>query len=275
MNTKSLVSFLAIGLSFSPGLRAESDMDDKIEEAAESSYNYRSVLEDRVDVDADNGVVTLTGTVNDSDHKRLAEDTVANLPGVVRVENKIAVEAEPKPRSDEWIALKARGRLLVKANVSATDTDVRVVNGVVTLTGTANDIAQKELTEAYVKDIEGVKSVDNQIQVISDEDRRNERQGRDADARDRENDAYADRDHRPTDRTMGDVIDDASITAQIKYALVANRATSAMKTSIDTKDGEVTVRGEAASEAEKALVTHLIKGVRGVQDVDNQMTIRR
>ena len=47
----------------------------------------------------------------------------------------------------------------MKANVSAANTQVAVKDGVVTLTGTADNIAQKELTETYAKEIDWVKSV--------------------------------------------------------------------------------------------------------------------
>ena len=67
--------------------------------------------------------------------------------------------------SDAWIALKIRSELLVKANVSATATKVDVKDGIVTLTGTAENLAQKDLTEVYAKDIDNVKSVRNEIVV--------------------------------------------------------------------------------------------------------------
>ncbi len=69
-------------------------------------------------------------------------------------------------------------------------------------------------------------------------------------------------------------IDDASITAQVKYALLTHESTSALKTSVKTKDGAVAIEGEAGSAAEKDLVTLLANGVRGVKLVTNQMTVK-
>lgn len=246
MKIRYLIPVLALGLAAGAVSQAANDTDHKIEKAARSSYNYRSVLDDRVKVSSEEGVVTLSGSVSDPDQKKLAEDTVEDLPGVVRVVNNIEVKPGPEKHSDEWIALKARGRLLVKANVSATDTDVKVRDGAVTLTGMAGSEAQKELTGMYVRDVDGVKSVDNQITVVKQP---------------------------KSDRDMGEVIDDASITAQIKYALLTNHATSALRTSVDTREGQVVIGGEADSDAEKALVTHLAEGVRGVKDVHNEMTV--
>jgi osmotically-inducible protein OsmY len=194
-------------------------------------------------VKANDGVVTLTGTVQDKDDKNLAADTVENLPGVVSVNNNIKVEPAYPEKSDAWMAVKIRSRLLVKGNVSATSTKVTVVDGNVVLTGTANNSAQKELTEAYAKDIDGVKSVKNEI-VVTD------------------------------NPTIGEKIDDASITSQVKYALLTHKSTSALKTKVVTSDGVVIVTGEASSDAEKSLVTKLASDVRGVTSVNNKMTVK-
>lgn len=228
-------------------LRADAEVDRKIEAAAKASYNYRMVLEDHVKVKAKDGLVTLTGSVPDPDHRVLAENTVRDLPGVVQVENRIEVVPPAPEHSDGWISTKIRTKLLLKGNVSAVDTTVGVKEGIVTLTGTASSLAQKELTTAYVKEIEGVKSVNNLLVVPT---------------------APADQ------RTFSDKVDDASITAQVKYALLTHKSTSALKTNVTTKDGMVAITGEATSPAEKALVTHLAESVRGARVVSNQMTVK-
>jgi hyperosmotically inducible protein len=221
--------------------------DSKIEDAARSSYNYRTVLQDRVTVKSNDGVVTLTGTVQDKDDRALAEDTVDNLPGVVSVDNQIVVSSDVPMHSDEWIAMKVRGELLVKANVSATATKVEVKDGVVTLSGSAQNQAQKDLTGVYAKDIDNVKSVQNDLIVQS-----------------------------PTggDVTAGEVVDDASITSQVKYALLSHRSTSAISTKVTTENGVVNISGVADTDAEKSLVTKLAEDTRGVKSVVNDMTIK-
>ena len=245
MKLKNLSVLLA--LIASPVLLfASSDTDRKIEDAAKASYNSRTVLEDNVKVKVSDGVVTLSGTVQDNDDKALAEDTVENLPGVLSVKNNITVTPTYPEHSDAWIAFKIRSRLLVKANVSATSTKVAVQDGVVTLTGTADNLAQKELTGVYAKEIDWVKSVTNDIVV-------NEKP--------------------VADSTMGEKIDDASITSQVKYALLSHRATSAIKTKVTTTDGVVTISGQASSDAERSLVTKLAQDVKGAQSVSNNMTV--
>ncbi|MFA5056765.1 MAG: BON domain-containing protein [Opitutaceae bacterium] len=246
MKLHKLVAFSIIATS-SISLFAVSETDRKIEDAARASYNYRTVLEDHVTVKTNDGVVTLTGTVGDKDLKALAEDTVSNLPGVVRVDNQIALDPALAEHSDGWIAIKLRTQLLVRSNVSAATTTVRVKDGVVTLTGTADNLAQKDLTGQYAKEIEWVKSVKNDIIVNASP-------------------AVA--------QTVGEKIDDASITTQVKYALLSHRSTSALKTKITTTDGVVAVTGEAANDAEKTLVGKLAESIRGVKSVTNDMTVK-
>jgi osmotically-inducible protein OsmY len=224
-----------------------SSTDSKIEDAAKASYNYRTVLEGRVSVKSDDGVVTLSGTVLDKDDKALAEDTVENLPGVIRVDNQIMVTQQAAEHSDEWIALKIRGELLVKANVSATSTKVDVKDGVVTLTGTADNVAQKDLTGIYAKEIDNVKTVKNDIVIQAPA---------------------------AGSSTVSEVVDDASITSQVKYALLSHRATSAVTTKVVTEDSVVRISGVASSDAEKSLVTKLAQDTRGVKSVVNDMTVK-
>jgi osmotically-inducible protein OsmY len=75
------------------------------------------------------------------------------------------------------------------------------------------------------------------------------------------------------DSTMGDKIDDASITAQVKSSLLSHHSTSAIHTSVSTSNGVVTIGGVAKNEAEKALVTKLALDINGVTSVINNMTI--
>jgi len=224
--------------------RADSATDSKIAEAAKASYNYRTVLSRKVDVSVKDGVVTLTGEVPDADMKTLAADTVKNLPGVTTVDNEIVVKSQPE-ESDAWISTKIHWMLLTRANVSLTETTVDVTDGVVTLTGNVDNSAQKDLTEAYVKQIKGVKSVNNELVVKTPS---------------------------ATSESVGDYVDDASITTEVKYALHSNSAVSPQP-SVQTSYGVVVITGEATSDAEKELVTKITQSVRGVKSVSNNLTV--
>ncbi len=258
---------LATALLAPAGLFAN-DADDRIEKSFKNSYTYRTQLKDAdVSADSENGVVTLKGKVETSDQKALAEDTVRGLPGVVSVSNELKVKSEPKESSDEWIALKVRSSLLYHRNVSLLDSDVTVVNGNVTLTGTAESAAEKSLAGEYAADIKGVKNVDNRIVVVTKADK--ERMQAKAEKKYEE----AKRDVKDGARDLGDKIDDASITAQVKGSLAISRSASAIRTEVTTRDGVVTLRGEAKNAAEKELAGRIAKDIRGVRDVNNEIVV--
>ena len=75
------------------------------------------------------------------------------------------------------------------------------------------------------------------------------------------------------DATISDKIDDASITAEVKSSLMSHHSTSALRTSVSTADGVVTLGGIAKNDAEKSLVTKLVTDINGVTSVINNMTI--
>lgn len=253
MKIKSPRSFALLAaavtlLITSPPLHA-SDTDDRIESSARKSHVFKTHLKnDSITAKSVDGVVTLTGTVADSSHKSLAEDTVESLPGVKRVDNQLKIKGENHAvHSDGWIGTKVKTTLLFHRNVSASKTDVYVKDGIVSLRGEASSLAQKELTTEYAMDVEGVKEVKNEMTVAKTPAR--------------------------PDETIGEKIDDASITAQVKAALVSHRSTSAIKTKVETTDGVVTLSGKARNAAEKTLVTKLVTDVNGVKSVINNMTV--
>ena len=226
-----------------------SDTDSRIESSAAKSYVFKTYLkDDSIKTESKDGVVTLTGTVADANHKSLAQDTVAGLPGVISVDNQLQVSSEqPAEHSDTWIGWKVKSALLFHRNVSATGTDVDVKDGIVTLTGEASSLAQKELTTEYAQDVDNVKGVKNDMTIALTP--------------------------KTPNANLGDKIDDASISAQVKSSLLSHHSTSALRTTVSTTDGVVTLGGVAKNGAEKSLVTKLATDINGVTSVINNMTI--
>jgi len=228
-----------------------SETDDRIEESFKQTYVYQTFLkDDAVRTDSKEGAVTLTGTVSEESHKGLAQETAASLPGVLSVDNQLATEAEAAAESkDTWIGRKVKITLFFHRNVNAGKTDVAVKDGNVTLTGTASSVAQKELTSEYANDIDGVKTVKNEMMVVEQAE--------------------------PGVRTSNEKIDDASVTAQVRTTLLAHRSTNSIKTVVVTRNGVVTLTGIAKNDAEKSLVSKLVSDLQGVSSVKNQMTVEQ
>jgi osmotically-inducible protein OsmY len=78
---------------------------------------------------------------------------------------------------------------------------------------------------------------------------------------------------KPTQKTVDEIIDDASIKAQIKLALLFLRGTDPFRTHITVDRGAVTVTGMAKNAAEIELVGKRIEDIRGVVSIDNRMII--
>ena len=81
----------------------------------------------------------------------------------------------------------------------------------------------KDLATEYAKDVDGVKDVKNEMAVSAPAKKT---------------------------QTAGDQIDDASITGLAKMTLLYHRSTSALNTSVTTKNGVVTLTGKAKNAKE-------------------------
>lgn len=249
--------FAVIALFLFNGSLFASEKDDGIVSSAKQSYVFRTYLkDDDIEIQSKEGVVTLTGTVSDTSNKSLARETVAGLSGVTSVDNKLVVKNDdPDKYTDAWLITKVKSTLLFHRNVSAFGTKVMAANGTVTLRGEASSEAQKDLTTEYAKDVEGVKDVNNEMTVAA---------------------AAMVSGQTTTGQKMDaaiETIDDASITAMVKTTLLYHHSTSAIKTTVETTHGVVTLKGKAKNAAEKALAAKLASDVHGVKSVVNSMTI--
>ncbi len=244
-----------VSLALLSNVSFASETDDRIISSAKESYVFKTHLKDGdVQIQSKDGVVTLSGTVTEESHKLLAQETVANLPGVESVNNELALKGEaPAEMSDTWITLKVKSTLLFHHSVSAM-TEVSTQDGVVTLKGVADNQAQKDLTTEYARDVEGVKEVLNEMTVAKAIETPVEK--------------------KPEEKTVSEKIDDASITALVKAALLYHRSTSGLNTKVKTSEGVVTLSGVAKNAAEKDLAAKYASDVKGVKNVVNNMTVQ-
>lgn len=69
-------------------------------------------------------------------------------------------------------------------------------------------------------------------------------------------------------------VDSASITASVNASLIKDTELSAIKIDVDTKDGVVTLTGEAPNQAAKDRAGDIAKAVQGVTAVTNNLTVK-
>lgn len=143
-------------------------------------------------------------------------------------------------RPDQWVTGKVLSALVFTKEISGQKVEVDTKEGVVTLRGKTDFAEQRDLAAEQARGVEGVKDVVNLIEVKTEDERRDE-----------------------------------AITASVQAALVARPATRALRLSISTTDGVVTLDGPARSRAQQEFAEKAVRGVPGVRGVENKLTIEQ
>src|SRR5689334_1367633 len=77
-----------------------------------------------------------------------------------------------------------------------------------------------------------------------------------------------------TGETLGQNIDDTTITTTVKSKLAAEKGSTLTRVSVDTNRGVVQLSGVVASSADKALAERVARGVGGVRNVVNNLQVQ-
>ena len=144
--------------------------------------------------------------------------------------------------TDSRIESSAAKSYTFKTTLKGDSIKVDSKDGVVTLTGTVTNAAQKSLAEDTVASLPGVKSVDNQLKLSG---------------------------------TQPEEHSDTWIAMKVKTSLLFHRSVSATSTDVNVRDGIVTLSGEASNAAERELTTEYAKDIDNVKSVKNDMTIAK
>jgi osmotically-inducible protein OsmY len=237
-------------------------------------YTDHTIRGRRIDVTADNGVVTLRGTVDNQSAKQHAVDVAQNVEGVVRVNDELSVSqmasgekpAEPAEtpatgtagsdatmRSPAWITTKIQSQYFLSSNIKPWSVDVTTSNaGVVTLEGTVD--TQEKKTEALriARNTEGVKEIVDHITVRAD----------------------ANAAARPVTGAIPDVGQpDPWITAKIQARYFVDDDVKARNIDVDTQEGTVTLKGTVGSEAERRQAVTIARNINGVKNVVDELRV--
>jgi osmotically-inducible protein OsmY len=128
------------------------------------------------EVDVENGVVTLRGEAASQAQKDLTTEYAKDVEGVKDVKNEMTVAETPKKPDEKMSDLGeeiddasitglAKITLLYHRSTSGLNTKVETNDGVVTLSGKAKNTAERDLATKYVNDVNGVRSVKNQMTI--------------------------------------------------------------------------------------------------------------
>jgi len=176
----------------------------------------------------------------------------------------------PDNSSDNKIAESIKQNLSVDEKLSGTDIDVQVDKGVVTLKGKVLGTAEANRAIAIAKAVPGVVRVDSKIEIdttITNDDVE-DRLEKNEEALEKQ------KEESEPKRSLGTVIDDATITAAVKLKLAKDDLVSAYKIDVDTKNGMVTLTGTVKSELEARRAIELAELVEGVKRVSSVLTVK-
>jgi osmotically-inducible protein OsmY len=77
-----------------------------------------------------------------------------------------------------------------------------------------------------------------------------------------------------TKESTGEYVDDATITTKVKAAFVHDEIVKAMDVSVETFKGTVQLSGFVETAEQRSRAAQLARGVKGVRDVENKITIK-
>ncbi len=160
----------------------------------------------------------------------------------------VSATDDAERHSDLWLKASLVTTYALNQHLNPFAIHVDVKDGVATLSGVVDSSVDKDLAGELAKGVDGVREVDNRLQVKSD-------------SGDREPSSFMEK------------VDDANITAKVKSQLLWNSNTQGMRMDVDTQNGVVTLRGVVASAEEAELAAQIARNTSGVKQVNNRLEV--
>ncbi|OOE84417.1 transporter [Salinivibrio sp. PR6] len=174
----SLGLALALGASSVSAASSANDWQDEAKDAwidgkAESMLMVNTNLNNfDINTDVEQGVVILTGKVDTELDKSLASGLVRQIDGVSEIKNELTV-SQPASQSaelgqavvDTKVSAALKTSLLLNPDISGTNIDVSVNDGVATLSGEVKSDAARDLAVLMAENAQDVERVIDELDV--------------------------------------------------------------------------------------------------------------
>jgi hyperosmotically inducible periplasmic protein len=217
-----------------------------------------------LNVSVKEGVVTLSGNVEEDVHKELAAAIAAGVKGIKDVDNRIIVDADYKKPvrsvrdyadvvSDATITAAVKSKLLWSKHTEGMDTKVMTNDGKVELSGTVATQQAKQQAEKLAKNTDGVHSVSNKLLVS--------------------NTAAKGKGEHQAKAEQSTLLSDSWITTKVKSTFMYSSNVAGADISVNTDNGIVTLAGKVDSGVEQALAIELAQNIRGVKSVSSKQLV--
>jgi len=216
-----------------------------------------------IGVDAKDGVVVLTGTVDNQAEKELAVRLAKGLEGVTKVEDRIEIDEDAGASreqnslyrfvDDANITARIQMRLLWNDTTGGLDIDVDTDGGAVTLTGPVHSEEERQMAERIARRTEGVRAVDNQLRVAPEETL-----------------AHA---ARRAALNAGKELSNAWIAASVAASLRFDSTINHGRIEVATENGVVTLQGEVPTLLQKKDAGEIARETSGVTGVENRLAV--
>jgi len=177
----SRITTIAVGLLTAMALvactatRTQKTAGEQMDDSVITSRVKTALVKDlggeaaKIDVETFRQRVQLNGFINSSDAKRSATRVAQNVKGVSSVENNLKLSTETRTAGeyidDKVLVAKIKTALAEDPVVKAHEVNIEVRQGVVQLAGFVDTSEQKSRAAEVTRDINGVRSVDNQLEV--------------------------------------------------------------------------------------------------------------
>jgi osmotically-inducible protein OsmY len=217
----------------------------------------------RIDVDVEQGVATLSGSVDSDVERDLAGELAAGVDGIKQVNNELQVQPDEAKTSGETpgfreyvrdanITMRVKSRLLWDAETQGLQINVDTRDGVVHLKGRVASKAEADLAAQIARNTSGVHEVRAKLDV--DPDDQNLQQVAKESAQTLEGEAT-----------------DAWITTKVKSSLLYTKGVDGTAVHVETRDGVVRLSGKLPSQDAIDKAIRETRRIAGVKEVTSEL----